>query len=527
VSLHVVPIDIAATPDDHVVTDAAGHGVRDRPALDNRAVATRIRPDHAEPTDHPDHPAGHARGLEPEYGTAIRTISTSIRPALTPLATPDGGHRPTPFESGLAAVARQDVHIERVWPMRSPSTGPLGESSSALSQVDQSGTPPASIVPVEGLRMSQESSPQESSPQGFAHQPVMTAEVVAQFAPVPSGLVLDATVGGGGHAAALLRAYPGINILGIDRDPMAVVAATEALAPFGSRATVRRSRFDALSRVVAEVLGEDIPGGDIPGRGVPGGGVPGREVPEGPDEAAGSNQPRLSGVLFDLGVSSPQLDVAGRGFSYRRDAPLDMRMDPTSGRTAADVVNEYAEDALVQIFGDNGEGRFAPRIARAIIAARPLATTGQLADVVRAAIPAATRRTGGHPARRVFQAIRIAVNEELDQLATALEVALDLLAPGGRCVVIAYHSGEDRLVKSLFFSKSTDDCRCPPGLPCVCGADPQFRLVTRGARRPTSDEIEHNRRAEAARLRVIERLPHPSGPESDPSGPTATRGDVA
>ncbi len=149
----------------------------------------------------------------------------------------------------------------------------------------------------------------------------------------------------------------------------------------------------------------------------------------------------LSGALFDLGVSSPQLDVAERGFSYRRDAPLDMRMDPTSGRTAADVVNEYDEDPLAELFSDNGEGRFARRIARAIVAARPLTTTGQLADVVRAAIPAATRRTGGHPARRVFQAIRIAVNEELDQLERALDDALALLRPGGRCVVIAYHSG--------------------------------------------------------------------------------------
>ena len=187
-------------------------------------------------------------------------------------------------------------------------------------------------------------------------------------------------------------------------------------------------------------------------------------------------------------------------------------MDPTSGRTAADVVNQFDEDALVELFTDNGEGRFARRIARAIVAARPLATTGQLADVVRAAIPAATRRTGGHPARRVFQAIRIAVNEELDQLATALDDALALLRPGGRCVVISYHSGEDRLVKTTFTRAATDDCHCPPGLPCVCGADPQFRLVARGARRPTADEIGRNHRAEAARLRVIERLPgrHPS-----------------
>ncbi len=226
----------------------------------------------------------------------------------------------------------------------------------------------------------------------------------------------------------------------------------------------------------------------------------------------------MSGVLFDLGVSSPQLDVAERGFSYRRDASLDMRMDPTTGRTAADVVNQYDEDALVDLFTDNGEGRFARRIARAIIAARPVSTTGQLADVVRAAIPAATRRTGGHPARRVFQAIRIAVNEELDQLGTALDDAVALLQPGGRCVVIAYHSGEDRLVKSTFHQLATDGCQCPPGLPCVCGADPQFRLVTRGARRPGGDEVERNPRSESARLRVIERLQSPLGAVGGPDG---------
>jgi 16S rRNA (cytosine1402-N4)-methyltransferase len=495
VSLHVVPVN-------HVVP----------------FPVTEASDDSGQRTEHPDHPAGHARGLDSDGGAAaIATITkpTSIRPALSPLGTPEGFHRPTPFESGLAAVARQDVHIERVWPMRSPSTGTLGESSSALPQGDRSGTPPASIVPVEGLRMSQEpssgeSSSPETSPEGpsieeaseqaFTHQPVMTTEVVDQFALVPPGLVVDATVGGGGHAAALLRAHADLSILGIDRDPMAVAAATEALAPFGRRATVRQSRFDALGQVVRETVAASDP----------------------------STGQRLSGVLFDLGVSSPQLDTAGRGFSYRRDAFLDMRMDPTSGRTAADVVNEYDEDAMVQIFTDNGEGRFARRIARAIVAARPLTTTGQLADVVREAIPAATRRTGGHPARRVFQAIRIAVNEELDQLATALDDALDLLVPGGRCVVIAYHSGEDRLVKSVFMSRSTDDCRCPPGLPCVCGADPKFRLITRGARRPTADEIEHNRRAEAARLRVIERLPNDSssGSASKTSDPSASRRGV-
>jgi 16S rRNA (cytosine1402-N4)-methyltransferase len=329
--------------------------------------------------------------------------------------------------------------------------------------------------------------------QAFSHDPVMAAEVVDLFRPVPAGIVVDATVGGGGHASALLRAIPGLRIIGIDRDPVAVDAATKALARFGNRAVVRQSRFDVMAHVIDEAAAE---------------------LGEQPSDGG------VSGALFDLGVSSHQLDVAERGFSYRRDAQLDMRMDPTTGRTAADVVNQYDEQSLVELFSDNGEGRFARRIARAIIAARPLSTTGQLADVVRTAIPAATRRTGGHPARRVFQAIRIAVNEELDQLETALEDALALLRPGGRCVVIAYHSGEDRLVKSIFHTMVTDGCQCPPGLPCVCGANPQFRLVARGARRPTDEEIARNPRSDAARLRVIERLSPVTDSASD-------SGDVA
>lgn len=405
---------------------------------------------------------------------AVRRITTSSL-TLTPAELAERvGHpaslpRLTPYQSGQAAVARHDVHIERVWPMRSPSTGEPGESSSAFSPSDRGGTPPARPVPVEGLRMSQ----------AFPHEPVMAAEVTDLLGHVPAGLVLDATLGGAGHARRLLEAHPGITLLGIDRDPIAVAAATGELAVFGRRAIIRRARFDSLSTIVRQVQDE---------LGTP------------------DDQRGLTGALFDLGVSSPQLDVPERGFSYRRDAPLDMRMDPTVGRTGADVVNLSDEDTLVELFADNGETRFARRIARAVVAARPITTTGQLADVVREAIPAATRRTGGHPARRVFQAIRIAVNEELDQLHTGLDAALDLLRTGGRCVVISYHSGEDRLVKATFTSAATDDCHCPPGLPCVCGADPRFRLVHRGSRKPTDEEVGRNRRSEAARLRVVERL---------------------
>lgn len=331
--------------------------------------------------------------------------------------------------------------------------------------------------------------------EAFPHDPVMATEVVDLLSAVPDGLVLDATLGGAGHARALLEANLRLGLLGIDRDPIAVAAATGELAKFGDRVVIRRARFDSLGDVVRQVQDE-------------------LGTPE--------DQRGLTGVLFDLGVSSPQLDVAERGFSYRRDAPLDMRMDPTVGRTGADVVNGSSEDTLVQLFADNGETRFARRIARAVIAARPITTTGQLADIVRQAIPAATRRTGGHPARRVFQAIRIAVNEELDQLQTGLDAALGLLRPGGRCVVISYHSGEDRMVKTTFTRAVTDDCHCPPGLPCVCGADPQFRLVHRGSRRPSDDEVARNRRSEAARLRVVEHLP-----EAGIGADSVSNGEVA
>jgi 16S rRNA (cytosine1402-N4)-methyltransferase len=485
VRLHVVrhPADVP----DPVAADGVDPGVA---GPDDRATdVARVSPDH--PSLERSLPPPAAAGDTPATISAITSATqpdASAQPTRTRTrrrrSTSGGSNRgpgdrsaieterprrPTPYESGLAAVARRDVHIERVWPMRSPSTGYLEASSSAYFQRERRGTPPATIVPVEGLQMSQT----------FQHEPVMASEVVDLFGPVPAGLVVDATLGGGGHAAALLSAWPHLRILGIDRDPAAVEAATAVLARFGDRAVIRQSRFDVMAHVIEEVSSGSADQPSTPG---------------------------LSGVLFDLGVSSPQLDIAERGFSYRRDASLDMRMDPTTGRTAADVVNHFDEDALVDLFADNGEGRFARRIARAIIAARPLSTTGQLADVVRTAIPAATRRTGGHPARRVFQAIRIAVNEELDQLETALDDATALLQPGGRCVVIAYHSGEDRLVKSIFQRLATDDCHCPPGLPCVCGANPQFRLVARGARRPTAPEVERNPRAEAARLRVIERI---------------------
>jgi len=308
-------------------------------------------------------------------------------------------------------------------------------------------------------------------PEPFGHRPVMVDQVVDLLAPVPPGTVVDATVGGGGHARALLEAADHLSVLGIDRDPAAVEAAAAALAPFGPRARVRRARFDRLAAVAAE---------------------------EGLDA--------LSGVLFDLGVSSAQLDRPERGFSHRADAPLDMRMDPDDPRTAADVVNDLAEADLARLLRRYGDERFAARIARAVVAARPLRTTGELAEVVRDAIPAPARRRGGHPARRTFQAVRIEVNRELEVLPGALDAAVDLLVPGGRCVVLAYHSGEDRIVKERFRDAAAGGCTCPPGLPCVCGAQPRVRLLRRGAWKPSPEEVAVNPRAGSARLRAVEKL---------------------
>ena len=305
----------------------------------------------------------------------------------------------------------------------------------------------------------------------FEHRPVMVDEIVDLFGPVPPGTVVDATLGGASHARALLDAHAHLRVAGLDQDPDAVAVATDRLAPYGDRATVTHVRFDRMTEAVRR-LGLD----------------------------------GVSGVLFDLGVSSPQLDRGERGFSHRFDAALDMRMDTTTGQTAADVVNGYDEVELIRVLRDLGDEKFASRIARAIIANRPVTTTGQLVDIIRDAIPAPARRRGGHPAKRSFQAVRIEVNAELDILPGALDQAIELLVPGGRCAVLAYHSGEDRIVKERFRFAATGGCTCPPGLPCGCGAVPTVRLLKRGAWKPTADEIAANPRAESARLRAVEKL---------------------
>ncbi len=304
----------------------------------------------------------------------------------------------------------------------------------------------------------------------------MVAAVVDAFVPVPAGLLVDGTVGGGGHAGALLEALRDSVVLGLDRDAEAVAAAGERLTGYGARAMVRRSGFEDLAGVVAS------------------------------PEVAAFGLP-VVGVLFDLGVSSWQLDDPGRGFSYRADAPLDMRMDRSQALSARDVVNGYEEKELARVIARYGEERFARSIARALVAHRPVETTTALAEVVRSAIPAATRRTGPHPARRTFQAIRIEVNRELEHLGAGLDSAFSVLAPGGRLAVLAYHSLEDRIVKERF-TGWTSRPPVPRGLPVtgIPGEAPPARLVTRGAARPSPEEIAANPRAESARFRVLERV---------------------
>jgi 16S rRNA (cytosine1402-N4)-methyltransferase len=320
--------------------------------------------------------------------------------------------------------------------------------------------------------------------EGAGHVPVLVGRVTALLAPALTGqgaVLIDATLGRAGHALALLEAYPGLLLIGIDADLAAIGAARELLAPYSDRVTLVHARYDEIPAIVArqDQMRQD--------RG---------------------SQHQIMGLLFDLGVSSPQLDDPERGFAYARDAPLDMRMDRTADRTAADIVNGYPAAELARVLRDYGEERFARRIADALVRERahePITSTQRLSAIVKDAIPAATRRTGGNPAKRTFQALRIEVNDELGTLRRALPAALDVLAVGGRVVVLAYHSLEDRIVKTELVRRSRD--QTPPGLPVTpAHAAPQFRLLTRGAERPDSEELTANPRAASARLRAAERI---------------------
>ncbi len=315
----------------------------------------------------------------------------------------------------------------------------------------------------------------QNNPNINSHEPVMLNEIVECFATVPPGVLVDATFGLGGHAKAILNAHPSLQILGLDQDADAISNAEKMIsndASLRGRLTVRRVRFDSLKQVLEELSISEI-----------------------------------SGALFDLGVSSPQLDIAERGFSYRNDGPLDMRMDQRSELSAADVVNSYEVSELANLIARNADERFARRIARAIVSARPINTTTHLAEVIVSAIPAPARRTGGHPAKRTFQAIRIEVNKELEILEHALKVAIDNTTANGRIAVLAYHSGENRIVKQVFRSAENDTDEPKVGSPYVHESQLGVRRVrrVRMAQYPSEQEQTQNRRAKSARLRIVEK----------------------
>lgn len=320
------------------------------------------------------------------------------------------------------------------------------------------------------------------------HTPVLLDRCVELLAAGADGPYLDCTLGAAGHATAVLRAradrFGSAHLIGIDRDPRAHALAADALDELGSELggavtyELYEARFDALGEVL---------------------------------DAAGVET--VAAILLDLGISSMHIDEAERGFSYRQEGPLDMRMGPDAPRTAAEVVNEYDHGELARVLRVLGEERFAGRIASAVVAARPIHTTTELAEIVRDAIPAATRRTGGHPATRTFQALRIEVNGELEALERALPIAIERLVPDGVIVVLAYHSLEDRLVKRAF-TDAARGCVCPPDLPvCACGRVPLVDLLVRRPERASDEEVAKNPRASAVRLRAARRTaaPMPAG----------------
>ncbi|MFZ2526463.1 MAG: 16S rRNA (cytosine(1402)-N(4))-methyltransferase RsmH [Rhodococcus sp. (in: high G+C Gram-positive bacteria)] len=319
---------------------------------------------------------------------------------------------------------------------------------------------------------------------GFAHVPVLLERADELLGPAidaagPGGagaVYVDATLGLGGHAEHFLRTYPGLRLIGLDRDPDALAIAQARLAPFAGRTDFVHIRYDGIADALAE-CGLDRIGS-------------------------------VHAILFDLGVSSMQLDEADRGFAYSKDAPLDMRMDPTGGITAADVLNTYGHGDLARILSTYGEERFAGKIASEIVRARdkaPFRTSGQLVELLYRTIPAASRRTGGHPAKRTFQALRVEVNAELDSLRAAVPDALDAIAVGGRVVFMSYQSLEDRVVKQELAPRSKS--RSPEGLPIeLPGMGPELKILTRGAERASEHEMESNPRSAPVRLRAAERI---------------------
>ncbi|MDI3256137.1 MAG: 16S rRNA (cytosine(1402)-N(4))-methyltransferase RsmH [Kyrpidia sp.] len=310
----------------------------------------------------------------------------------------------------------------------------------------------------------------------FRHEPVLLRETLEALGPRPGGLYVDGTLGGGGHARAILDASaPTGRLIGIDQDDEALAAASARLAPYGDRVLIRKGNFRRLKMILQDAGVQD----------------------------------GVDGVLFDVGLSSFQLDEAGRGFSYRLDAPLDMRMDPSGSLTAREIVNTWSEAELIRVIRAYGEERWAPRIASAVVKRRrerPIQTTGELAELVKTAIPAPARRQGPHPARRTFQALRIAVNDELGALEEGIHAAIDALCPGGRLAVISFHSLEDRRVKQIFVEEAKS-CVCPPEAPvCTCGHRPRLRMLNRKPITAGPEEVRRNPRARSAKLRAAERL---------------------
>ncbi|MDO5407575.1 MAG: 16S rRNA (cytosine(1402)-N(4))-methyltransferase RsmH [Eubacteriales bacterium] len=309
----------------------------------------------------------------------------------------------------------------------------------------------------------------------FEHKSVLLEETVDSLAIKPDGIYVDGTLGGGGHAYEVCsRLGEKGRLIGIDQDADAIKAASERLAVYGDKVTIVRSNYENIASVLSD-LGIE----------------------------------KVDGIYLDLGVSSYQLDTAERGFTYREeDAPLDMRMDQRNTQTAADIVNTYSESDLYRIIRDYGEDKFAKNIAKHIVRAReekPFETTGELIEVIKAAIPMKMRATGGHPAKRTFQAIRIELNHELDVLNRSIDQMIDLLNPGGRLSIITFHSLEDRIVKTRF-RNNENPCICPPGFPvCMCGKVSKGTVVTRKPILPSEEEIEGNKRSKSSKLRVFER----------------------
>ena len=308
----------------------------------------------------------------------------------------------------------------------------------------------------------------------FEHKSVLLYETVDSLNIRPDGIYVDGTLGGGGHAYEVSRRLGEHGrLIGIDQDADAIAAATKRLEPFADKVTVVRSNYENIASVLHE-LGIE----------------------------------KVDGIYLDLGVSSYQLDTASRGFTYREDAPLDMRMDQRNTQTAADIVNTYSEMELYRIIRDYGEDRFAKNIAKHIVRQRqekPYETTGELIETIKAAIPAKIRATGGHPAKRTFQAIRIELNHELDVLNCSIDTMIDLLNPGGRLSIITFHSLEDRIVKKRF-RDNENPCICPPEFPvCMCGRKSKGTVITRKPIVPGEEELEYNKRSKSSKLRVFER----------------------